>query len=233
MSNPLKDRLSRDEPVVVVNPDHPSPALTEFLGRLGIDGVFIDCEHGTASVETVQDMCRAARAAGLQAIVRPEANLDHLLTRYIDAGAAGLIVPHVDDARAAQAIVTAVRRARPQTCEQLTVIAMIESLEAVANLDDILVVEGIDIYFMGPNDLSHSMGLKGQTHHPDVKALVLDCARRIRAQGKVPGTLVTRETVADFVQGGCRFLYEHANNFLITGAQDFRQRLNLQKESAS
>jgi len=228
MANPFKQRLLRDEPVVVLNPDHPSPALTEFLGRLGIDGVFIDCEHGTASIQTVQDMCRAARAAGLQSIVRPEANLDHLLTRYLDAGAGGLIVPHVDDADGARNIVAAVRRARPQNHEDTVVVAMIESLEAVANLDAIVAVEGVDAFFMGPNDLSHSMGLNGQTHHPDVKRLVLDCAAKIRAAGKVPGTLVTRDTVAAFVRGGCRFLYEHANNFLITGANDFR---HIMKES--
>lgn len=231
MSNPFKRRLLDDQPVVVLNPDHPCPALTEFLGRLGVDGVFIDCEHGTASVQTVQDMCRAARAAGLQSIVRPEANVDHLLTRYLDAGAGGLIVPHVDDAEAAVAIVRAVRRARPQTFADTVVVAMIESLEAVENLDDIVRVEGIDVFFMGPNDLSHSMGLNGQTHHPDVQDLVLRCAARIRAAGKVPGTLVTRETVARFVGGGCRFLYEHANNFLLTGAQDFRRQMN-QKESS-
>jgi 4-hydroxy-2-oxoheptanedioate aldolase len=72
MANLFKDKLKRGEVVVVVNPDHPSPSLTEFIGGLDFDGVFIDCEHGVASVERVQDMCRAARAAGVESIVRPE-----------------------------------------------------------------------------------------------------------------------------------------------------------------
>lgn len=74
MANLFKDKLKRGEVVVVVNPDHPSPSLTEFIGGLDFDGVFIDCEHGVASVERVQDMCRAARAAGVKSIVRPETN---------------------------------------------------------------------------------------------------------------------------------------------------------------
>jgi 4-hydroxy-2-oxoheptanedioate aldolase len=65
MANAFKEKLLRDEVVVVLNPDHPSPSLTEFVASLGFDGVFIDCEHGVASVERVQDMCRAARASGV------------------------------------------------------------------------------------------------------------------------------------------------------------------------
>ena len=96
MANLFKDKLKRGEVVVVVNPDHPSPSLTEFIGGLDFDGVFIDCEHGVASVERVQDMCRAARAAGVESIVRPETNAPHLIARYLDAGAGGIIVPHVE-----------------------------------------------------------------------------------------------------------------------------------------
>ena len=63
VANTLKQKLKRDEIVVVVNPDHPSPSLTEFVAGLGFDGIFIDCEHGMATIERVQEMCRAARAA--------------------------------------------------------------------------------------------------------------------------------------------------------------------------
>ena len=82
--NHFKEKLRRDEIVVVVNPDHPSPSLTEYVAGLGFDGVFIDCEHGMATVERVQEMCRAARAAGVQSIVRPESAgpiADHPLPR--------------------------------------------------------------------------------------------------------------------------------------------------------
>jgi 4-hydroxy-2-oxoheptanedioate aldolase len=226
MANPFKEKLRRDEVVVVVNPDHPSPSLTEFVAGLGFDGVFIDCEHGMASIETVQEMCRAARAAGVQSIVRPESGAPYLITRYLDAGAGGVMVPHIETAAAAQQVVETVRYARPKDFADKVVIAMVESIKAIENLPELLAVDGIDVFFIGPNDLSHSMGLAGQMHHPDVKAKVKEASLHIRAAGKIPGTLVIRETAADFVAAGCRYLYEHANNFLVTGARDFGSRLN-------
>ena len=225
MANLFKDKLKRGEVVVVINPDHPSPSLTEFLGGLDFDGVFIDCEHGVASVERVQDMCRAARAAGVEFIVRPETNAPHLIARYLDAGAGGIIVPHVESAPPRMQIVENVRYTRPKDYEDKVVIAMIESLTAIESLPDLLKVEGVDVYFIGPNDLSHSMGHPAQPHHAEVKAAVKRAASQIRAAGKVAGTLVVSDTAAEFVAAGCGFLYEHANNFLAAGAAEFRRRL--------
>jgi 2-keto-3-deoxy-L-rhamnonate aldolase RhmA len=225
MANAFKDKLGRDEVVVVLNPDHPSPSLTEFVASLGFDGVFIDCEHGVASVERVQDMCRAARAAGVQSIVRPESSAPFLITRYLDAGAGGIMAAHVESVAAAREIVETVRYARPKDHRDKVVVAMIESLKAVANLPELLKVEGIDVFFIGPNDLSHSMGYPAQMHHPEVKAMVKKASAAIRAAGKIPGTLVIGETAAEFVAAGCRFLYEHANSLIVAGAVDFKRRL--------
>jgi 2-keto-3-deoxy-L-rhamnonate aldolase RhmA len=102
---------------------------------------------------------------------------------------------------------------------------MIESLTAIENLPDMLKVEGVDVFFIGPNDLSHSMGHPAQPHHPEVKAAVKRAAAQIRAAHKIAGTLVVSDTVAEFVAAGCGFLYEHANNFLAAGAAEFRRRL--------
>lgn len=225
MANAFKDKLGRDEVVVVLNPDHPSPSLTEFVASLGFDGVFIDCEHGVASVERVQDMCRAARGAGVQSIVRPESSAPFLITRYLDAGAGGIMAAHVESVAAAREIVETVRYARPKDHRDKVVVAMIESLKAVANLPELLKVEGIDVFFIGPNDLSHSMGYPAQMHHPEVKAMVKKASAAIRAAGKIPGTLVVGETAAEFVAAGCRFLYEHANSLIVAGAVDFKRRL--------
>src|SRR6185437_450 len=225
MANAFKDKLGRDEVVVVLNPDHPSPSLTEFVASLGFDGVFIDCEHGVASVERVQEMCRAARAAGVQSIVRPESSAPFLITRYLDAGAGGIMAAHVESVAAAREIVETVRYARPKDHRDKVVVAMIESLKAVANLPELLKVEGIDVFFIGPNDLSHSMGYPAQMHHPEVKAMVKKASAAIRAAGKIPGTLVVGETAAEFVAAGCRFLYEHANSLIVAGAVDFKRRL--------
>jgi len=225
MTNPFKEKLRRDEVVIVVNPDHPSPSLTEFVAALGFDGVFIDCEHGMAGFERVQEMCRAARVVGVQSVVRPESNASHLITRYLDAGAGGVMVPHIETPEAARSVVEAVRYARPKDHADKVVIAMLESVAAIDRLDEILLVEGVDVFFMGPNDLSQSMNLPGQIHHSEVKTTIKRAAARIRAAGKIPGTLVVRETAAEYAAAGCRYLYEHANNFLMTGARDFKEHL--------
>jgi 2-keto-3-deoxy-L-rhamnonate aldolase RhmA len=225
MPNLLKEKLRRDEVVVVLNPDHPSASLTEFVASLGFDGVFIDCEHGMAGVERVQDMCRAARVVGVQSIVRPEFAASHLITRYLDAGAGGVMVPHIETPEAARDVVEAVRYARPGDHDDKVVIVMLESIAAIDRLDEILSVKGVDVFFIGPNDLSQSMKLAGQIHHPEVKATITKAAAKIRGAGRIPGTLVVRDNVAEYVAAGCRFLYEHANNFLATGAIDFKEQL--------
>lgn len=224
MVNPFKDKLRRGEVVVVVNPDHPSPSLTEFIAGLGFDGVFIDCEHGMAGFERVQEMCRAARVAGVQSIVRPEFDAPWLITRYLDAGAGGVMVPHVETPAQAQAIVDAVRYARPRDHADKIVIAMIESVMAVRAIPDLLKVPGIDVFFIGPSDLSQSMKRPGP-RDAEVMRAVRDAAKQIRAGGCVAGTLVDRETASDYVAAGCQYLYEHANSFIQTGALDFRSRL--------
>jgi 2-keto-3-deoxy-L-rhamnonate aldolase RhmA len=226
MANSFKEKLNRDEVVVVVNPDHPSSSLTEFIAQLGFDGIFIDCEHGMATIERVQDMCRAARVVGAQSIVRPESDAPYLLTRYLDAGAGGVMVPHIDTVAAAQQVVQTVRYARPKDYHDKMVIVMIESLTAISNLAQILSVDGIDVFFIGPNDLSHSMGLQGQMHHAEVKKVTKEAISQIREAGKVAGTLVVRETASDFVAAGCRYLYEHVNNLIIAGATDFKHYLS-------
>ncbi|HMN86061.1 MAG TPA: aldolase/citrate lyase family protein [Bauldia sp.] len=233
MANAFKEKLARRDVVVVVNPDHPSPSLTEFVAGLGFDGIFIDCEHGMATIERVQEMCRATRVAGIQSIVRPETNAGHLITRYLDAGAGGVMVPHVDTAEAAREVVAAVRYARPRDHADKGGIAMVESLAAIRNLDAILAVDGIDVFFIGPSDLSNSMGHRGDAHHPEVKALVKQAAATIAAAGRVPGTLVVRETAAEFVAAGCVYLYEHANNFMSAGAADFRRYLGGRKTGSN
>lgn len=221
MPNAFKEKLRRDEVAVVVNPDHPSPSLTEFVARLGFDGVFIDCEHGLAGVERVSEMCRAARVAGVTSIVRPEHDAPYIVTRYLDAGADGVMVPHIETAEAARRLVATVRYARPRDHQDKIVIAMIESVNAIAALPAILAVPGIDVFFIGPSDLSSSMDLPGQPTHPEVRRNVKAAVAQIRAAGGIAGTLVVRDNAADYVAAGCRYLYEHANNFLTAGARDF------------
>ncbi len=218
----IKDKLASGQVVTMVNPGHPSPSMVEFLGGLGIDALFIDCEHGMAGPERVQEMCRAARVVGSAPIVRPEANREWLITRYLDAGAAGVMVPHIETADDARALVAAVRYARPADHQDKLVIALVESIKALENLDAIAGVEGIDAIFIGSGDLSNSMGLANQRFHPEVTRRVKVAGQRIGQLGKIAATRVTTANAGEFVDAGFRILYESANAFLTEGAKQFK-----------
>jgi 2-keto-3-deoxy-L-rhamnonate aldolase RhmA len=218
----IKEKLATGHTMTMINPGHASPSMVEFLGGLGADALFIDCEHGMAGPERVQEMCRAARVVGSAPIVRPEANRDWLITRYLDAGAAGVMVPHIETAEDARALVAAVRYARPADHASKLVVALVESVRALENLDAIAQVDGLDALFVGSGDLSNSLGLAGQRFHPDVVRRVHEAGRRIVSLGKVAGTRVTTQNAAGFAAAGFRLLYENANAFLAEGLAQFK-----------
>lgn len=217
----LKQKLARGEVVTMLNPDHPSPSLVEFIGGLGVDAVFIDCEHGMAGPERVQEMCRAARLAGVLPVVRPEAHQPWLVTRYLDAGAGGVMVPHIDTAEDARQLVATVRNARNDAVASVLIVVLLESTLALDNLPSILGVEGIDVFFVGPGDLSKSLGLPGQRFHPQVRSRVEAAGRTIVTAGKTAGTLVRADNARDYANAGFRFLYEHANALLAQSVRSF------------
>jgi len=193
----------------------PSPAVVEMAGYAGFDFIIIDNEHGPASIETTENLVRAARAAGIPPIVRVSGANPKEILRTLDVGAAGIQVPQINTAEEARIAVDAAKyppvgsrgvafsnRAAgygffggeahlAASNEKTVVVTHIETAEAVKNLDEMLAVEGIDVMFIGPNDLSVSMGYKGNFRHPDMQAVIADCIRRIAAAGVTPGVLVT------------------------------------------
>jgi 2-keto-3-deoxy-L-rhamnonate aldolase RhmA len=228
MSNTLKQRLARGDSVLMVNPNHLSATLVEKLVRSGADSVFIDCEHGMAGFEHVQLMAKAARFGGGYAIVRPQNQERSTITRCLNAGADGVMVPLVHTAENAREVVKIFRYAVPDDYKDRLLVVMIESTEAVANLDEILTVEGIDVFFVGPGDLSQSMGYSpsvapGAKRAQPVLDLVDRTLTRIRESGKVAGTLVVKHDVAHLVAKGAQLLYYHADPFVTEGVSAMRQ----------
>ena len=219
----LKKKLSQGEVALMINPDHPSPSLTDFIAGLGCDAIFIDCEHGMASPERVQEMCRAARVHGIDSIVRPESNEDWLVTRYLDAGATGIMVPLIETAEQAQKFVDAVKNARSNDFDLVTKIVMLESKRALENLPEILSVQGVDVFFIGPSDLAKSLGMPGQKFNSEVKKHVFEAAQMIISRGFYAGTAVNKTIAKEYADAGFRLLYEHANAFLRSGADDFQK----------
>ncbi len=230
MRTRAKERIAAGAVVDFINPDYPSPGLVEFLGRAGVDAIFIDCEHGSADFERVEDMARAARVTGMAAIVRPMAADSALMTRYLERGIDGLIVPHVDDAATARTVVETIRYTRWRDYEDVIFMAQVESVTAIDNLPELLVVEGIDVYFIGPGDLSQDMGHAGEPGHLDVEAQIQRAREAILGANKCAGILVNPETVARRVEEGFRVLYEHANTFIRRGVGTMQASAGVDKQ---
>jgi 2-keto-3-deoxy-L-rhamnonate aldolase RhmA len=224
----LKQRLASGASVLMVNPNHVCPTLCEKLVRSGADSVFIDCEHGLAGFEDIHHMAKAARYAGGWGIVRPQNQERSTITRCLNAGADGVMVPLIHTAEIARQVVHTFRYAVPDEHEQRLLIGMVESTEAVRNLDEILAVEGIDVFFVGPGDLSQSMGYSpavkpGERRAQAVLDLVDTTLHRIRAAGKTAGTLVVKQDVAHLVAQGAQLLYYHADPYVADGVKHMRE----------
>ena len=188
-----------------------SPRFAELAARIGFDVVWIDMEHASADFATAEAMCVAAEAGGAIPLVRTMGyHRDHIL-RALEAGGKIIVSPMVNDAAAAREIVrfgkyrplgqrgfyTRSRGLRfglsPDRFEEANAgtvfLPQIETLEAVANLDEILAVEGLGGVFIGPGDLSADMGKPGRYEDPELVELICDCLRRARAAGLHAGVL--------------------------------------------
>ena len=218
----LRARLQAGESVTMFNPHHVAPGLAVRLVELGADSVFVDCEHGTWSFEDVRITAQVVRGAGGAAIVRPHSHERPILIRYLNAGADGLMVPMVGTADQARAVVDAVRYALPGDHEKRLVVSMIETREAIENLDEMLTVDGIDVFFIGPGDLSQDMGHPpappfGEERPKDVVERVAYAVRKIRDAGKVAGTLATADEMPGWLEKGVQYFYVHSDPFLRLG----------------
>ncbi|CAN7720026.1 aldolase/citrate lyase family protein [Rhizobium rhizogenes] len=226
----LRVRLQAGEAITMFTPHHSSSGLSARLVELGADSVFVDCEHGTWSVEDVRMTSQIVRSVGGAAIVRPHSHERPVLIRYLNAGADGLMVPMVDTAEQARAVVDAVRYALPSDYEKRLLVSMIETLEAIDNLDDMLAVEGIDVFFIGPGDLSQNMGFPpappfSEPRPAEVIEKVAYAVGKIRAAGKVAGTLATAEELPYWLDKGVQFFYIHSDPFLRRGLAGIKQAL--------
>ena len=181
-----------------------SPITTELAGNLGFDWLLLDHEHGPGGEDTMLAQLQAASATPAVPIVRIAANEPARYKRALDMGAQGVMTPYVNTAAEAQAMVAAMRYpprgfrgvAKFQrgasfggdfedyflhAHERIVALAQIETPEAVANADAIAAVDGIDVLFVGPADLTYNLGIRDQLDHPlfvDAVQTVVAAAQR-------------------------------------------------------
>ena len=246
--NPLKEKLTRGKPAFGCSIMFPSPQLVEMLAYAGFDWVLLDCEHGSLSLADVEVMAMAADASGITAIGRPESNAPEAIQRIMDRGVAGVQVPHINTAADARRAVASVKfgpkalrglaaGTRPDKwgfsgggpvftdlANQSTLaIDQIEHEAALANVDEILAVPGIDVFFVGPSDLSQSMGHPGNPKAEPVARAIEATMATIGAAGKTPGMPATTETVADAIKRGNRYIYTHVPKLIGSAVAGFRK----------
>jgi len=208
--NRMREKLRAGELVLGVGVSLVDPAVTEALAPY-VDFVWIDLEHNATTTESMLGHLIAARAGGTASIVRVPTGDVGWIKRVLDSGAEGIILPRSYSAREAVEFISACRYPplgtrgfgprRPmqygrlgqqdylkQANRDVFVVVQVETVELLAEMDEVLKIEGLDSLVLGPQDLSGSMGRLGDTTHPEVIAAMKTVAAQARAAGKFIGS---------------------------------------------
>ncbi len=239
--NRIKYRLAQGE-IVTVFGGLTDPDDIEALAPDGFDGAWLEGEHGAVDASDLGNLTRACDILGITSVVRINRNDQGLIYRTLDRGAQGIVVPHVNTRDEAQNVVAGGKFAPigqrgmytsrqglrvPNYFEvandETLLVVLIEDIVAVRNLDEILTVDHIDVFFVAPSDLATSMGHILDLQHPDVRSTIDEALARIQAAGRVAGTLTNNANVAKYAAAGVRFLFTTVGPWIAGGAAEFRR----------
>jgi 4-hydroxy-2-oxoheptanedioate aldolase len=241
--NPFKQALRGSRPLIGIWLQFGHATATEVAADAGFDWALIDTEHAPVEVPAVIDQLRVLERSGTAAVVRPAWNDPVILKRILDTGVQTVLLPYVqtaDEARRAVAAVryppqgtrgvAAVQRANrygrvtdyhARANEQIGLLVQLETREALARLEEIGQVDGVDGVFIGPSDLAASLGHIGQNAHADVRAAIADACRRARAIDLPIGILAPVEADARaFLEMGFRYVAVGSDIGLLRKATD-------------
>ncbi len=246
LHNTTKAKLQAGGTVVGCFFRHAAPSLAEYAALLGWDFLVFDAEHGTLQPGDVENLVRAAELRGVTPMTRVTTNQPHIILRFLDTGSHGVHVPWVNSAAEAESAVAAVkyhprgqrglagsraadwgvteplgdyvRRANAETL----VVIHIETGEAVDAIEDYLAVDGIDVLFLGPTDLSHSLGVPGERDHPKVVEALHRTAEAVVGSDKVLGIFAgTPEKAVEWRDRGARYITTGLESVLATGTRHY------------
>ncbi len=229
INNLVKQRLAKGLPTVGQWISLPSPSIVELLASFQPDWLLIDTEHSPADGETVEDLLRAMKGTDVVPLVRVAANDSALIKKALDRGAYGVIAPLVNTMEQARAAVAAAKYP-PEGIRgvagtrvnrfgmdlqdyfahwnsQVLVICQVETAEALENVDAIAAVPGIDVLFIGPNDLSANLNIFRQFDHPEFVGAVDRIVTAARRHGIAVGYMCnSAEEVLQKIDQGFRFV---------------------------
>ncbi|OCB23678.1 HpcH/HpaI aldolase family protein [Mycobacterium intracellulare] len=249
MTTALRDALRAEALVLCLALLHArTPDVPAIAAACGYDAVYVDLEHTSTSLDTAQMLCASALGAGISGLVRVPSNDPSVIARVLDAGAVGVIVPHINSKKEAEGVVQAARfppignrsisgpnavsgyapRTAPQLVELLerrTVVAvMIETPEAVEAADAIAAVHGVDMILIGPSDLTAEMGIHGQYENDHFHSAVESVAAACRSHGVALGIagIKSVDLLNRFVGLGLRFISAGTDVGMMTEAASAR-----------
>lgn len=246
-TNALKERLLRGETLAGAFVNVFAPELVELCTLAGLDFVILDGEHAALTPETAAQLYRAAEARALPCVTRIGVRHPQVIQQYLESGAFSVLFPLVSTPEDARQAVDAVkyppqgrRGVAPsrvsgwgllpgglsehvvRSNRETLVAVQIETQEAVGHFEGILTVEGVDLLFFGPSDLSASLGLAGQIDHPRVVSLIEELGRAALQAGKVVGTIArTPEEVRFWRDRGFRWLCTGLPQLLTSGIEGY------------
>jgi 4-hydroxy-2-oxoheptanedioate aldolase len=219
-----------------------------MLGYLGFDWILLDNEHGSITVDSAEACIAAAELSGMAPIVRPVGNKPEIIAPFLDRGAWGVQVPHVNTADEARAVVDAVKYGpeghrgifsggRPaqygfsgttgdyakDANRQTLVCLMLEEVEAIENLPEMVTVPGVDVYFIGSGDLSQSMGYTGQQSHPEVQKMMERGVKLITEAGRIAGCSCPDNLIPKFLGLGVQYFHSTVGRLLQHGSNAYLQ----------
>ncbi len=241
IENLVKRRLQQGLPVIGIWISLPSPAVAELMAGIGMDWLMIDAEHGPAGWETVEDLIRAMKGTDVTPLVRVAGNDPVLIKKALDRGALGVLVPLVNTAEAARAAVAACKyppdgirgvagtRANRFGADlsqyfatwnrEVLVACQIETVQALENLDAIVTVPGIDVLFVGPNDLSASLNHFRQFDDPEFTKAVDHILKLSQRHGIAAGYMASSvDDALARIEQGFRFVALGSDARLLAGA---------------
>ena len=231
--NPARERLAKGELALGIGLRQARTVdIAAVMASCGFDWLFIDLEHGTMPLDIAVQISGAALTASITPLVRVPSGQYSMATRALDGGALGIVMPHVDNAEEAKAVVDHLKypplghrsvagpqaflgyrpvpvgeAARTMNAETLIVV-MLETPQAIANADAIAAVPGIDVLLIGTNDLAMEMGIPGQFDHVEIGRAYERVIAACRRHGKAPGMggVYTEDLLAKYVDLGMRMI---------------------------
>ncbi|MCW4035992.1 MAG: aldolase/citrate lyase family protein [Candidatus Bathyarchaeota archaeon] len=251
MRNLVKEKLGKGEVAVGAWMSILDPTVARVVAASGLDWVLFDTEHGPPSFETVDGLVRAVGRDGALPLVRVVWNDINAIKRALDTGAFGVIVPWVNTKEEAEDAVTYCRYAPEglRGCapgraarawgissreylkmanDEILVAVQIETKKAIENIEGIVSVEGVDATFIGPSDLSASMGLRGEFFHPEVVKAMERVVEACQASGVAPGIAFGMgiDHVNSLIDSGFRFVGVGSDTgFLAAGCRQTLEKI--------